>query len=235
MLDRTSMVDDRRLLDRRRVLIGGGFLLTAAVAAARVPDRELDLLGRRKLENIVPREIGPWRFYSKSGLVVPPQDQLQQQLYVQLLTRVYTAPDLPPIMLLIAQGGGQGGVLQIHRPEVCYPAGGYLLTDKRQVDVALPRGELDATAFTATADARVEQLMYWTRVGNDLPTSWAAQRWSVTRANLRGEIPDAVLVRVSAISPDQAGSMTLLQNFTRDLLGKLDQPARRFLVGSALA
>lgn len=222
-------------LNRRQMLFGGAFLGAAAIAAARQPRSVIDLLGKRKLENVIPPRIGPWSFYSKSGLVIPPQDQLSDQVYAQLLTRVYTSPDFPPIMLLVAQGGGQTGVLQVHRPEVCYPAGGFVLSDKAEHDVDFARRRLNTVAFTAAADSRVEQLIYWTRVGRELPESWAEQRWAVAEANLKGEIPDAVLVRVSTISADRSQSMTVLDSFTRSLLDTVSPDTRRFLVGPKLA
>lgn len=221
-------------LSRRRVLIGGGLLLTAGATAARLPREEINFLGTGKLEALIPTRIGRWSFASESGIVVPPEDQMVQQLYAQLVTRVYTGSGLATIMLLVAQGGGQTGVLQVHRPEVCYPAGGFSLSERRVFDVALPRGPLPTNAFTAVADARVEQLLYWTRVGNDLPASWLAQRWSVARANLEGYIPDAVLVRLSTITPDRDAAFADLAQFGRDLLEATTPATRRFLVGPAL-
>lgn len=221
-------------LNRRQMVFGAAFLGAAAVAAARQPRSVIDLLGDRKLENVIPQQLGPWSFHSKSGLVIPPQDQLSDQLYAQLLTRVYTSPDSPPIMLLVAQGGGQTGVLQVHRPEVCYPAGGFVLMNQTQHQVGFSSESLDTVAFTAAADSRVEQLIYWTRVGRELPDSWAEQRWAVAEANLKGQIPDAVLVRVSTISPDRQQSLALLDSFTRTLLETVSPATRKFLVGPEL-
>ena len=222
-------------LNRRQMLFGAAFLGSAAVAAARQPHSVIDLLGKRKLEDVIPKQVGPWSFASKSGLVIPPQDQLSDQLYAQLLTRVYTSPDAPPIMLLVAQGGGQTGVLQVHRPEVCYPAGGFVLTDKAEHEVDFAGRRLGTVAFTAAADSRVEQLMYWTRVGRELPESWAEQRWAVAEANLKGQIPDAVLVRISTVSSDRSEAMAAMDAFTRRLLDTVSPQTRSFLVGPDLA
>ena len=59
---------------------------------------------------------------------MPPQDQLQDKVYSQLLTRTYANQAGDEIMLLIAYNGAQDGVVQIHRPEVCYPASGFRLS-----------------------------------------------------------------------------------------------------------
>lgn len=220
---------------RRHVLIGAGLLGTAALARGMVPTHNFDLLGKGKLEAMVPNEIGPWRFASKSGLVIPPQDQLADQLYDQLLTRVYTADGRPPMMLLIAQSPGQDGVLQIHRPEFCYPAGGFALTEGGVHVIRTPDGRgIPTRVFTATGIDRTEQLAYWTRIGRDLPTSWAQQRWSVAKANLRGEIPDAVMVRISTVSSDPT-VIAQIDLFARQMLASVASKNRAVLIGSAAA
>lgn len=220
------------LFDRRRFIIGGTLLATAGAAWAMEPRRRVDVLGKRKLEDLLPDRIGAWSFYSKSGLVVPPSDQLSQQLYSQLLTRVYVAPDSSPIMILIAQSASQTGILQVHRPEVCYPAGGYQLSTRANVDLPLGEGALSTTAFTATAGPRIEHMIYWTRVGTDMPTTWAEQRWAVARENMRGGLPDAVLVRISTLSPDRDGSVTLLRRFATTLVEALPPAARAVLIAN---
>jgi EpsI family protein len=221
------------ILNRRKFILGTALLASAGVAAAMIPRKNVDFLGERKLEDIIPQRIGEWSFYSKSGLVVPPSDELSDALYSQLLTRVYVAPDQLPIMLLIAQSGSQTGVLQVHRPEVCYPTGGYKLSPPARLQIPTTAGSVSSVAFTATADTRIEQLLYWTRIGRDLPSSWAEQRWSVAQANFRGELPDAVLVRVSTISPDRDHAMVALEAFARTLVNTLPPPLRPFLTGVA--
>lgn len=223
------------MMSRRNVLLGGALLGTAALAHGMVPRRHYDLLGKGKLEDIVPTDVGPWKFYSKSGLVIPPSDQLSLATYSQLLTRVYTSNDRAPIMLLIAQSAGQDGMLQIHRPEFCYPAGGFRLSNSRVHTIGLPNHrDIPTRMLTATGVDRIEQILYWTRIGRDLPTSWAAQRISVAAANLRGEIPDAVMVRVSTISADPA-AIAQADEFARNLINGLNPKARPVLLGAEAA
>lgn len=216
-----------RLLDRRQMILGAACLATAGVAMARVPRHNIDLFGKNKLEKLVPEKIGDWQFYSKSGLVVPPADQLSDALYSQLLTRVYLSPDSIPVMMLVAQSSGQTGILQVHRPEYCYPAGGFTLHDKHVVPIALPGSTLDAVFMTATTPDRTEQLLYWTRVGDDMPTTWVQQRLSVARANLMGDVPDAVLVRISAVTNDAAAGLAAMTKFTRAFFASVPPNVRR--------
>lgn len=216
-------------LDRRKFILGGTFAAAAGVAAWRQPTERIDYLGERKLEDIIPTKVGPWQFLSNSGLVIPPDDQLSRLLYSQMLTRVYSSGD-QAIMLLIAQSAGQTGVLQVHRPEVCYPAGGYQLSPVVQHPVPVADKTLVTNSLTATADTRNEQILYWTRIGNHLPVTWAQQRMAVAMDNLTGQIPDAVLVRVSMIQHDRQQALDAMSRFIQQLVTGLAPAARRVLV-----
>lgn len=208
-------------LDRRKVLIGILFGSAAALAAWRQPRIHLDYLGTAKLDDVVPKKIGSWNFVAASGLIVPPSDQLERELYSQLLTRVYTDGRNPPVMLLIAQSAGQTGILQVHRPETCYPASGYAISAVLPHDINLGSRSLAANSLTATADGTAEQIIYWTRVGDTVPQDWAHQKLVTAEQNLKGIIPDAVLVRVSTIDPDPAAAHRRLDSFVRAMVASV--------------
>ena len=220
-------------LSRRQALTGGLLLATAGTAFALTPRETIDLFGKAKLDRMVPPRIGDWSYHSQSGLVLPPEDQLSERLYAQLLTRVYIrGPQDPPVMLLIAQSPAQDGVLQVHRPEVCYPASGFALSQARVVPLARPGGApIAARAFAAEGSERTEQLLYWTRIGHELPTNWSSQRMAVIRANLAGAVPDGVLVRISTVSPDRDWADAYLAGFVSALFGAITPTAVRALVG----
>ena len=217
-------------MDRRRFGLGLAFLATAGIAVWRKPEFTLNFLGKRKLEDVIPTRIGDWRFMTESGLVIPPDDQLSRALYSQLLTRVYYDGKNPPIMMLVAYSHSQTGVLQIHRPEVCYPAGGYTLSPVTPFDVGLPQRSLRANQLSATNERGTEHIVYWTRVGSHMPVSWAEQRWEVAEDNFRKIIPDAVLVRFSTIHEDRAEANAVIAQFIRSLLASLPPSSRRILI-----
>lgn len=223
--DRTGI-----LLTRRKFALGLAFAGAAGVAAARQPNIHVDYLGKHKLDQVLPEEIGRWTFVSSSGLVVPPEDQLSRALYSQLLTRVYSAEDGTSIMLLVAQSAGQTGILQIHRPEICYNAGGYTLSPVTPHLVKLPGHTIPTMSMSATNDMRTEQLAYWTRVGDHMPTNWRQQRLAVAMDNLDRRIPDAVMVRVSTISNDEASALALIDEFIRAMVGSVAPEFRRVFI-----
>ena len=220
-----------RMISRRKFALGLAFASVAGVAAARQPSKNVDYLGKAKLDEVLPVKIGRWTFVSNSGLVVPPEDQLARALYSQLLTRTYMDEAGNGIMLLVAQSGSQSGILQIHRPEFCYTAGGYSLTPSVPHPVLLPGRELPALSISATREARTEQIVYWTRIGEHLPTSWTQQRLAVAMDNLKGYIPDAVMVRVSTYGNDKALALSEVDEFIRSLMGSVTPQVRRVLIG----
>lgn len=215
---------------RRKVLVGILAAAAAGTAAVGRPTKSLDYLGNNKLEDIVPKRIGNWEFSTASGLVVPPEDEMSNALYSQLLTRVYTDGEKPPIMLLIAYSSGQTGILQVHRPEVCYPVGGFTLSPITVDPLRVGQTLVPANRLSASVDTMHEHILYWTRVGNDMPVSWKDQRMAVAMANLRGVIPDAVLVRVSTRRGDGAIAQSALGKFAEDLVKSLPPEFRRVLV-----
>jgi EpsI family protein len=217
---------------RRDLLIGGASLATAGVAYARMPRDPLMLIGRDQLEKIIPLKVGSWAFDTASGLVLPPPDQLARLLYDQQVARSYTSPDQLPVMLLLAYGTSQSGMLQIHRPEICYPASGFRLTETQITSIPLGDSRvLPSRSFTANSDTRVEQVLYWTRIGELVPIDWWTQRLAIIRSNLHGRIPDGLLVRLSTVSSDADQAQATLKKFARGLIETMPPTHRRMLIG----
>jgi EpsI family protein len=227
----TEFLSDRSgKLSRREVLTGVAMLSAAGVAAARTPDIKLNYLGNHKLDDVLPANIGRWKFVSTSGLVVPPSDQLALALYSQTITRVYSDGNVP-IMLLIDYSATQNGFLQVHRPEFCYTAAGFALSDFARHAVALnPEKVLSVNTMSATRDGGGEKLLYWVRIGNHIPLSWAQQKLVFAEDNLRKLVPDSVLVRVSTPLGSEGPSMQVLDEFVRAMIDATAPPLRRVFV-----
>lgn len=218
---------------RRDVIFGGALALTAGAAFAAMPRRRQMEIGPNQLDSIVPHAIGPWRYQSQSGLILPPPDQLARLLYDQQVTRYYQAAGALPVMLLMAYGNSQSGMLQVHRPEICYPASGFRLTDQRTGMLPIDGpADIPIRTFTAISDTRVERVLYWTRIGESLPASWVAQRVAVMRSNLNGVIPDGLLVRISTVSEQEDQAMAALSEFGRAMLRASGPRGRRMLIGA---
>jgi EpsI family protein len=225
---------DKRLErpDRRQFLWGGLLLAGAAAAVALEPRRIVAALTEGALDRAVPETIGPWHFATQSGLVLPPQDDLSQRIYDQVLTRVYAAAGLPDIMLLIAYGSMQDAGLQLHRPETCYPGAGYTMgQSSREAISGLGNLGARATYISATKSDRTEQVYYWTRIGSEYPVTTWEEKAAILRENLHRERPDGILVRLSAISPVRNAVLPAIQQFNAAMISGLRKDGRRILLG----
>lgn len=221
-------------VSRRQLLIGGALIAASATAFARTPRHHEAFLGSKKLEDLVPKQIGEWRFETSSGLVLPPQDQLRDAIYSQLMTRLYVNESGGGVMMLIAYSGSQDGVIQVHRPEVCYPASGFRLVENSAHAVPIGDGRaIPSRYIVAEAEIRSEQLIYWTRLGPAFPDNWFDQRMAVVNENLMGNIPDAVLVRLSTVG--NGDRRAVLDSFAAALYAGVGPQMRRVLVGTGMA
>ena len=211
---------------RRELLFGGALFAALGAGAAVRPRRMAPPLLPDTLARGVPLRIAGYRFAGSSGLVLPDEDR--GGIYDQVLTRIYVAPSVPPMMLLVAYGSRQDGGLALHRPEVCYPAAGYRLLDREAVP--FPAGT--ATLLTASKAGEAEQIYYWSRIGSAFPASRAQEKWAVISANLRGTLPDGVLVRLSVRSNDRVAALAQMAAFDCAMLASLRPAARALLLGA---
>ena len=219
-------------VNRRAFVLGGAMLAAAGGAATRIPQPNSPAIGEEKFKAMVPNIVGGWTFQQASGLVLPPEDALSDRLYDNLVTRIYTNPAGQVMMLLIAYKNFQNGVLQIHRPEICYPAGGYTLSETAAGEIPIgASAPLPVNAFSATGNERDEQVLYWTRIGEAFPVRWSEQRMAVLRANLVQINPDGMLARVSMASDDMALSKPVMMKFIADLRAASPPALRRILFG----
>ncbi|MEH6757984.1 MAG: exosortase-associated protein EpsI, V-type [Parasphingorhabdus sp.] len=217
--------------NRRHVIIGAILAGASAIAYTRQPEVEMPVMGAKIFHELVPRKFGDWTPLSQGDVVLPPPDALRDRLYDNLVTRVYEKPGTPPVMLLLAYNNEQDGVLQVHRPEICYPVGGFQLSETRKIGIAVAGRSIPANIFTAKSPRRTEQVIYFTRLGDAFPRSWSEQRISVMRANLAGDIPDGMMMRVSVLGIDQQEAMTILTEFTREFIEASPHQLQKLLVG----
>ncbi len=220
-------------LSRRDLLVAGAILGAEAIAFARRPWKPVVAIRSGKLADVVPKQFSGWTDSGSTGLVLPPEQQKRsERVYTDVLARNYVDAADGLVMLLIAYDPTQSGMLQVHRPEACYPASGFQTTGT--VPVSIPLGgniAVPALFMTATNGPRVEQILYWTRIGYSFPLSYDEQRAALMRQNLRGFEPDGALVRMSLIDPDPVMALAHLKTFAAALFAASGQESRALLVG----
>jgi EpsI family protein len=134
-------------------------------------------------------------------------------------------------MLLIAYGKTQSDTLQLHLPELCYPAFGFTIAESQPARFDLGHGVVvPGRNLVATSPGREERISYWTRIGEYLPTSNTEQRKMKFRIALSGVIPDGVLVRISNMRGDDAEGFGLNERFAADLLNAVAPVVRPALI-----
>jgi EpsI family protein len=223
----------RRQITRRSMALGVGFAVTAGIAAAVTPRRHEQSMGGARLDDVVPTRAGPYQAGEAGPLILPEQQQLTD-VYDQVLTRTYAAQGLPMIMLLIAYGAAQSGLMTVHRPEVCYASAGFSIRNDRPTDIPLGlAAPVAAKGFLAVRQDRVEQVLYWTRISDAFPRNINAQRLVMLERGLSGVIPDGVLVRYSTLGADLA-AQPAMKSFARALVASAGPVGRSLLVGAPL-
>jgi EpsI family protein len=226
------------MTNRRDILIGAACLAGAGAAFAMTPRKKLSLLADRKLEDVIPRTAPGWKSVDVSDLVQPKEEgSLAARLYNQTVGRGYQHDQTGiQLMMLAAYGQSQSNDLMLHRPETCYPASGFRISANEPARLALPGGGvLPARRLVADAPGRREAILYWSRLGEDLPVSNREQRLDRVRTAMSGYVADGLLMRVSALGADPELVFPHLESFVPVLLQATAPQARSVLVGTQLA
>jgi EpsI family protein len=226
------------MVARRDLLIAGACLAAAAGAYGLKPRRSVSLQGAARLDQFVPRKLGDWTSRDVSDLVAPPTpDSLAARLYGETVGRIYTqASTGAEVMMLLAHGNTQSNDLQLHRPEVCYPAFGFAITNSAAIEMPLPGGvTLPARHLVATAPGREENIVYWSRLGEYLPINGNQQRLDRLRTAMQGFVADGLLARFSMVGSDPQASFATLVPFIGQLVMAVPSRQRVSLIGTQRA
>ena len=185
------------------------------------------------LETIVPKQFGEWREEPQRIVqVVNPQTQeLLDKLYSETLSRTYVNAGGYRIMLSLAYGSDQRGSLQAHKPEVCYPAQGFVLQKNDAAMLSTPFGGIPVRRLYTTLGARQEPVTYWFTVGDRAIQGKLEKRLIEIKLGLTGRIPDGMLFRVSSIDGDQARAYRYQDQFVAQLLQSVSPTERERLSG----
>lgn len=203
-------------------------LAGAALAAALKPTV---LLAEQRpaidLERMVPKRFGEWSMVPLlAGQIVDPgQQAMIESLYAQTLTRAYVDKDGYLIMLSISYGRDQRDALQLHRPDICYPAQGFVLLGKQAAHLA-GRKQLPIMQLQTRQGNRFEPVTYWTMIGDQPYAGSLDKKLTEIRYGLSGTIPDGMLVRVSSIDRDAGAAFAKQSDFSLAMIAALPDDAR---------
>jgi EpsI family protein len=224
---------------RREVVIGAVCVLSGGTALALKPRRKVSLLpDGTKLSDVLPRKFGRWYARDISDLyAAETPDSLLARLYGQTVSRLYVDPQSGnEIMMLMAHGDSQSNELQLHRPEVCYPAFGLSLTASAPLELNIGKGiTLPARRLLAQSSRQKQAVLYWTRMGESFPVNVTEQRLTRLNAAMHRYIPDGLLARFSMVDADSDSAFATISAFIPALLAEIPKGGRSVFVGTVRA
>jgi EpsI family protein len=216
----------------RTLAIGLGMLAAAGLAYAMKPTRLVADADTFQLEAAIPRQFGAWTEQKQQVQIIDPrQQETIDRIYSQVLTRSYVDDKGERVMLSIAYGSNQGDDLQVHRPEVCYPAQGAQLLSTLNASLPTQWGEIPVRRLTTQFGPRHEPVTYWVMVGERAVIGSLQGKLAQLRYGFRGRIPDGMLVRASTIDPDDERAFAQQARFLQDLLAAVPPETRKRLSG----
>ncbi|OKO86849.1 exosortase-associated protein EpsI, V-type [Bradyrhizobium sp. AS23.2] len=195
----------------------------------------------QSLETVIPRQFGTWKLVPEISPVKPidpeayvqPPDPLSAKVYSQEVARGYTDGAGHIVMLLVAYGPVQNYKLKAHRPEICYTANGFRVSDKSNSNLDYSGGSLKITRLVAERESRYEPITYWMKVGDDISNGVVDNQISRLKYGLRGILPDGALIRVSTVGLLKDASFKLQDQFIKELLAALPSQERGFFLGKS--
>jgi EpsI family protein len=229
-------------LNQVQVILASIAILASAVLAEVLAPRELmaRTSASLSLEQVIPKQFGTWTLVPEISPVTPadPEGYVEpgpysERIYSQEVGRGYTDGHGNIVMLLVAYGPVQNYRMKAHRPEMCYTAAGFRISDKTGAAISYRDGTapIKMTRLIAERESRFEPVSYWMRVGNDIANGVVDRQLIRLKYGLRGIIPDGALVRTSTIGLPREASFKLQDQFIRDLLAAIPPQELKFFTG----
>jgi EpsI family protein len=185
------------------------------------------------LEAMIPKQFGDWHM-SDTGTslaVNPQQAEMIGRIYSQTLNRTYTNANGYRIMLSIAYGGDQSDSMQVHKPEVCYPAQGFAVLEGSTGILTTAAGPIPVKRMLAQQGTRYEPVTYWTTIGNQTVSGSLQKKLVEMKYGVTGKIPDGLLFRMSSIDRDARAAYLHQEAFASQLIEALPAENLRRLTG----
>ena len=186
------------------------------------------------LQQMVPVSFAGWSTEDtqSAGFSADIQAEIDK-IYGQVLDRTYVDRLGHRVMLSIAYGKDQESGSQLHRPEFCYEAQGFAISDARNGTMAIGHGEVPVRRMIARLGPRIEPVTYWMTVGSRATLPGIGRKLVQLSYGLTGVVPDGLLVRVSSIDASADNAYHVQERFVGDLVAALDATGRARLTGGA--
>src|SRR6202022_2424906 len=161
-------------LNQVQVILASIAILASAVLAEVLAPRELmaRTSASLSLERVIPKQFGTWTLVPEISPVTPADpegyvepDPYSERIYSQEVGRGYTDGHGNIVMLLVAYGPVQNYRLKAHRPEMCYTAAGFRVSEKHFTELSYNGTDhpLKLARLIAERESRFEPVSYWMR------------------------------------------------------------------------
>ena len=224
-----------KFISFKHFVIGLCMFAAAGLALALKPTIKIADSGPKvDLEVLIPKAFGDWKIDETIvPLIADPELQAKlDKIYNQTLTRNYINGKGELIMLSIAYGGRQSTSMQVHRPEMCYPAQGFEVGRMSKGFIDASGARLPVMKLVATQGQRIEPITYWVMIGDSPVRGGLEQSLARVKYGLTGKMPYGILIRVSTISANESQSYRIEEQFVRDMLGAMPARYRKILTGT---
>ena len=222
-------------LSIRNLILMALMLLSAGLGAALKPTIfTADERPPIDLKVMVPTAFGDWQeqLNVTAQIIDPTQQETLDKIYSQILTRTFVNSQGYRVMLSMAYGKNQSKSLELHLPDVCYPAQGFSVDRSTKASLEILGKSVPITRLETKLGQRHEPLIYWTLVGDTITKSAFEKRLTEMRYAITGRIPDGILVRVSSIDRSPENAFAIQQRFASELIQYIAPEIRNRFVGA---
>jgi EpsI family protein len=216
-------------------IIGLSMVAAALLAIVLTPTRLTAATAPKiDLETMIPKQFGDWHQLQELDVIaVSPEVQANlNKIYQQTLARTYVNSKGEQIMLSLAYGGDQRDGMQVHKPEICYPAQGFQVTKLTNGTLDTGFSQIPVKRLLTTQGARIEPITYWIIIGDTVAIDNFKWKLDQLKYGLTGKIPDGMIFRVSSIGNVES-AYAIQEEFIRDLLKSLPAASRKHLIGDS--
>ena len=154
-------------------------------------------------------------------------------------TRTYQHTDGRKVSVVMAWSGDGLNFQKIHEQQVCYKASGFEVSPLHIVSILTGTGSIEVRAFTASQDARKDDVAYW-MVIDGIRERDIDKRNPIVRQFLqllylpsffRGELPDILMVRVSSVRLANGQPTTAHIDYIKEWLKTFSPADRQRITG----
>lgn len=221
-------------LSIRNLLIGAAMVVVALAALLYKPLPLAAAQGPKiDLESLIPKQFEGWQMDDPSMTLrsSPEQEEALKKIYSQILTRTYASSQGTRVMLSVVYGDGIDRQLDIHRPEICYPAQGFSVSKYTDQVIRTLSGGLSVRRLVAQNGQRIEPISYWIKVGDKAVSSSFERKLQKLIQGLTGRADSGLLARVSTIQNDEVLAFKEQEAFINAMLQAMPAEQRKLLIG----